>query len=420
MQQPFALIDWTFGFADMGTHSGNYLDKFNTLISEVNNSTSAYNAQLYAATDSASVKEEVLALRDESLVYRDQAFAVSVGDITGTAVDFSALSVGGVHVALDDNTFVAQAAYYLDMAEKLDKTGDASNSLLLKGINADFYMGLSATSSSANPDNATTQVMVTNHGNSPSALYYWHITTTFYNTRTSTASRSQLAVQYNGGTQLWARSCYSNNWRSWVRCDNKDIYASISGLWSALAGKLGSGDKSADSFKLGGKVGSTIQTASTVAIRDANGNIKANGIICIGNGATNTIPSGCELAVRTNPGAPLVFHGKALLKKFLGVEDKIIHGSNANGYYVKYPNGTLVCSNRIMTDSANLYKHQLFAFKFKTTSNIRIVCSGQHNSGHIMGASVMSVTACYLSARRASDNLITNAVLNYFAIGTWK
>lgn len=194
----------------------------------------------------------------------------------------------------------------------------------------------------------------------------------------------------------------------------------VAGLVNALAGKLGSGDKSADSFKLGGKVGSTIQTASTVAIRDANGNLKANGIICIGNGATNTIPSGCELAVRTNPGAPLVFHGKALLKIFLGVEDKIIHGSNANGYYIKYPNGTLICSNRIFTDSANNYKHQLFAFKFETMSNIRMVCSGQHNTRHMMGASVMSVTACYLSARRASDNLITNAVLNYFAIGTWK
>jgi hypothetical protein len=73
------------------------------------------------------------------------------------------------------------------------------------------------------PNLATNPVILTNHANSPSASYYWHITTTFYSTISSTSNRGQTAVQYSNGAQVYARSYYGGTWTAWQRLDNAGI-----------------------------------------------------------------------------------------------------------------------------------------------------------------------------------------------------
>jgi len=80
--------------------------------------------------------------------------------------------------------------------------------------------GLAQGVTTQDPNTTGAHVILTNHANSPSASYYWHITTTFYSTISGTANRGQIAVQYNGGNQVYARSCFSGTWTPWVRLDN--------------------------------------------------------------------------------------------------------------------------------------------------------------------------------------------------------
>jgi phage-related tail fiber protein len=72
---------------------------------------------------------------------------------------------------------------------------------------------------SQDPDLAVNQVILSNHAKTPDARYHWHITTTFYSTISNTANRSQLAIQYNNGNAVYARSCYENVWTGWTRLD---------------------------------------------------------------------------------------------------------------------------------------------------------------------------------------------------------
>lgn len=81
------------------------------------------------------------------------------------------------------------------------------------------YASLNQGPVDADPDLTAEPVIITKHANTPGQDVFWHITTTFYSSRTSTSNRAQIAVQYNGGNQVWARSCYGI-WTPWVRLDN--------------------------------------------------------------------------------------------------------------------------------------------------------------------------------------------------------
>lgn len=84
-----------------------------------------------------------------------------------------------------------------------------------------YGRGLNEGASYLDPNTTTSNVILTNHANSPIASsYYWHITTTFYASITSTANRSQLAIQYNGGISAYVRSCFGGVWTAWTRIDN--------------------------------------------------------------------------------------------------------------------------------------------------------------------------------------------------------
>ena len=80
-----------------------------------------------------------------------------------------------------------------------------------------LYKGLAEGSVADDPNTTQLHQIVTNHANSPDSTYYWHITTTFYSTLTG--SLAQIAVQYNAGATVYARSYDSGTWQPWVRCD---------------------------------------------------------------------------------------------------------------------------------------------------------------------------------------------------------
>jgi len=122
----FENITWQFATNDRGTHSGNYFDKLQQLVTGYNVVIDGVNAQLAAGEDSAALKAEIVDIRDvalvditelrnETLTYRNQAFAVSIGDITGADVDFIRVRVNGLDVAL------AQDINEMDNTSDLDK-----------------------------------------------------------------------------------------------------------------------------------------------------------------------------------------------------------------------------------------------------------------------------------------------------------
>ncbi len=84
-------------------------------------------------------------------------------------------------------------------------------------------LGKNVGGSNVDPNTTADHIILSNHANSPNSSFYWHITTTFYNAQTSTANRAQIAVQYNGGNAVYARSCYGETWTAWVRCDVGNI-----------------------------------------------------------------------------------------------------------------------------------------------------------------------------------------------------
>ena len=194
--------------------------------------------------------------KNEALSFRNQAEAISLGNIQGTNLDLASCKVAGIEVAkqpdvdalnalifsddnslneiqeivnfiklnrndLDTLTISSIAGLVNALADKLDKTARAADTKLIKGINPDFYKGLSGTNSIANPDDAITQVMLTNHARTPNPSSYWHITTTFYSSISATSNRGQIAVQYGAVVpQVYARSSYSGVWSGWGRIDN--------------------------------------------------------------------------------------------------------------------------------------------------------------------------------------------------------
>lgn len=70
------------------------------------------------------------------------------------------------------------------------------------------------------PNLAVNQVILTRHANAPAPNVYWHITTTFFHSVASNGNRSQLAIQYNEGVSVYARSCFQEVWTGWTRLDN--------------------------------------------------------------------------------------------------------------------------------------------------------------------------------------------------------
>ncbi|WP_278939089.1 pyocin knob domain-containing protein [Pseudomonas helleri] len=82
------------------------------------------------------------------------------------------------------------------------------------------------------PNLTVNSVILSNHPNGPDPATYWHITTTFYASISSSANRGQVAVEYNptGQTRSFIRSSYDGVWKPWVRIDNNGVALSATRL----------------------------------------------------------------------------------------------------------------------------------------------------------------------------------------------
>ncbi|MDB4575323.1 pyocin knob domain-containing S74 family peptidase, partial [bacterium] len=132
----------------------------------------------------------------------------------GAGNGLDADTVDGSHASAFATSGHNHDATYLGLNAK------AADSELLDGLDGAYFRGLNSGGSGVDPNLADQQVILTNHANSPSTGVYWHITTTFYSAISSAANRGQIAIQYNGGTSAYIRTCYSSTWTSWVRIDN--------------------------------------------------------------------------------------------------------------------------------------------------------------------------------------------------------
>ena len=90
------------------------------------------------------------------------------------------------------------------------------------------YMHLNHAASGTDPENTDEAWFLSNHSNSPNSSYYWHIQQWFWASKTTSSNRAQLAIQYNGGNNVYSRSRYSS-WGSWAK------------LWSSANDGSGSG-----------------------------------------------------------------------------------------------------------------------------------------------------------------------------------
>lgn len=102
----------------------------------------------------------------------------------------------------------------------VDNTSDASKPVSTAQANAIENIALNSGPTTMDPNSPTSLVHLTNHANTPNSSYYWHIITTFYSIRLPDSNVAQIAVQYNGGSQVYARSRYGASFTPWVRMDN--------------------------------------------------------------------------------------------------------------------------------------------------------------------------------------------------------
>lgn len=83
--------------------------------------------------------------------------------------------------------------------------------------------------SSAIDPNTTLESLILTDKNAPSAAFYY-IHTMFYNSKSTTSNRAQLAIPYNADGAIYFRYYYSNKWSAW----RKPYYGGELGTFSAL------------------------------------------------------------------------------------------------------------------------------------------------------------------------------------------
>jgi len=250
-------------------------------------------------------------------------------------------TVDGSGSGLDADTLDSHSASYF-----LSTTGKAADSNLLDGVDGTYYRGRNYGATSQDPDLATYPNILSNHANSPNAASYWHITTTFYSTISSTANRGQIAVQYNGGANfaVYARSCYSTTWTPWTRCDNNGTAADSTlfgghpvSYFSASTHNhsttyLGITAKAADSDKLDG-------LNSTQFLRsDANDDMSGK-LTIIKNVGTTPTYSGGQLELKNTDGGDVSMG---------------FHRSGFTACQLRHESNGLILSGTSPTSAANL------------------------------------------------------------------
>lgn len=77
-----------------------------------------------------------------------------------------------------------------------------------------YHSKFVAIGSTADPNTTLENIILTDHANGPGDGYYY-IQTFFYNTRSTSANRSQIATKYNSSNKMYIRYYYNDQWSPW-------------------------------------------------------------------------------------------------------------------------------------------------------------------------------------------------------------
>ena len=135
-----------------------------------------------------------------------------------------------------DNVSIGENCEYIDMnAWTTSFRGDV-------GIMGDYYdnngqvvrNGLAAYSGSGtsgiNPDTTLEELILTNNNTPMGGSNFMYIRTMFYNAKSETASRAQIAIPYNNLGSMYHRYYYNGTWSDWRRhLNEKESSLSLSG-----------------------------------------------------------------------------------------------------------------------------------------------------------------------------------------------
>ncbi|QBF29035.1 hypothetical protein EXN22_07640 [Pseudomonas tructae] len=140
---------------------------------------------------------------------------LTTANVSNAALDFARTG------ALSSNAVTGLGDALADKAPLAHSHGISQVNGLLDALQA--VSGLNQGAIDQDPDKATSQVILTNHPNVPIPGFYWHITTTFFRHIAPHSNRSQIAVQYDGGSAIFVRSVYTDlgGWTKWERLDNQ-------------------------------------------------------------------------------------------------------------------------------------------------------------------------------------------------------
>ena len=92
------------------------------------------------------------------------------------------------------------------------------------------YMHLSHTNSNSDYNTTDEAWFLSNNTNGPNTGHYYHTQQWFWSSKSGSSNRAQLAIQYNGGADMYVRSIYSGTWSGWYKVWTSGNDGSGSGL----------------------------------------------------------------------------------------------------------------------------------------------------------------------------------------------
>ena len=338
----------------------------------------------------------------------DKVDGCTVNDLGTSTTDLWTASKITSALSTKLNTSAYTAA---DVLTKI-KTVDGATS----GLDADLLDGLHA----ASTNTVSTVVARDASGNFSAGTITANLTGTASTATTLTGLTSTIAeLNYVGGV--------------------------TSGIQTQLNGKLATTGTSADSMKLNGVVSAETATASTIVKRDASGYIYGTAFNSTLADTTTAashyyIETGSDGWVRPKTlanvkaellGAPAYnATGSSYIQNTLTAGAIIEVGSNTNGDYTKFADGTLICTYvaTVTNQAINTAYGSLFTgsrvWTFPHAYLVAPVCKGDAKWGNAAvwstQSAVSTTTSTFYFIDQSSRATGTSTNLTFSAIGRWK
>ncbi|WP_353106274.1 pyocin knob domain-containing protein [Acetoanaerobium noterae] len=122
---------------------------------------------------------------------------------------------------------LVSAESILTKIKTVDGASSGLDADLLDGKHATDFVNAIAIGSNSDPNTTLESYILSNHANSPSSAYYWHIQTLFYSTKAINSNRVQIATSYNSDNNMYIRRYFNNAWSAWTRLAREGDYMPI-------------------------------------------------------------------------------------------------------------------------------------------------------------------------------------------------